>query len=42
MEELEEIPESRFSTEAGLMTWVKAMIHEYKFHLPHIQRAQSL
>ncbi len=41
IEELEEIPESRFSTEAGLMTWVKAMIHEYKFHLPYIQRAQS-
>jgi hypothetical protein len=39
---LDEIPELRFPTEKGFVNWVKAMIHEYQFHLTHIQKAQTI
>lgn len=39
---LDEIPESHFQNEEGLIAWVKAMIHEYKFHLKHIQKALTI
>ena len=41
-EGLNEIPVTRFRTEGGFKSWLTAMIHEYQFHLPHIQHAQSL
>ena len=42
LEALNTIPESPFKTEAGLITWVKAMIHEYQVHLTHIHHAQTI
>ena len=41
-EGLNEIPVTRFRIEGGFKSWLTAMIHEYQFHLPHIQQAQSL
>ncbi len=40
-EGLDDIPVSRFWTEDALKSWLKAMIHEYQFHLSHVQQAQS-
>lgn len=39
---LEDITVSRFRTNAGFKSWLKAMIHEYQFHIVHIQKAQEL
>lgn len=39
---LDKIPVTRFRTEGGFKSWLTAMIHEYQFHLTHIQHAQSL
>lgn len=41
-ERLDRIPARRFQTEEGFTDWVKAMIHEYQFHLTHIQQAQAV
>lgn len=38
---LDDITVSRFRTNAGFKSWLKAMTHEYKFHIVHIQRAQK-
>jgi len=33
------IADSQYRTSAGFKSWMKAMIHEYQFHLKHIQQA---
>ena len=38
---IEEISVSRYRTNTGLQSWLKAMIHEYQFHISHIQQAQE-
>ena len=38
---LDDITVSRFRTNAGFKSWLKAMTHEYKFHIVHIQKAQQ-
>ncbi|MFW5714720.1 MAG: maleylpyruvate isomerase N-terminal domain-containing protein [Brevefilum sp.] len=40
-EALGDIPVARFRTNEGFKSWLKAMIHEYRFHLQHIQKAQQ-
>lgn len=39
---LEGITVSRFRTDTAFKSWLKAMIHEYQFHISHIQKAQEL
>lgn len=36
------IPVAQFRTNEGFKSWLKAMIHEYSFHLQHIAAAQRL
>jgi hypothetical protein len=36
---LGKISVSQYKTNAGIKSWIKAMIHEYQFHLQHIQQA---
>lgn len=38
---LDDITVSRFRTNAGFKSWLKAMTHEYQFHIVHIQKAQK-
>ena len=39
---VEEVSPARYRTNEGFKSWLKAMIHEYRFHLPHIKKAQKL
>jgi uncharacterized damage-inducible protein DinB len=36
---LSQVTEAQYRTNKGFTAWIKAMIHEYEFHLPHIQAA---
>jgi hypothetical protein len=38
---LAEISEEDYQMHPGLASWVRAMIHEYRFHLAHIRKAQE-
>ena len=38
---LQDIPKTKFTKNAGLKSWIKAMNHEYIFHRTHIQAAQE-
>lgn len=38
-EYLDSIADSQYRTSAGFKSWMRAMIHEYQFHLQHIQQA---
>jgi len=38
---LEGITVSRFRTNQAFKSWLKAMTHEYQFHIVHIQKAQE-
>ncbi len=39
---LSKVSEAQFRANQGFASWIKAMIHEYDFHLSHIQGAQDL
>lgn len=39
-EALHDLPAARTRTNAGLKSWLQAMIHEYCFHLQHIESTQ--
>lgn len=38
---MDEISVSHYRTNEAFKSWVKAMIREYEFHLPHIKRAKA-
>jgi hypothetical protein len=38
---LGEISQEAYETHSGVESWVQAMIHEYCFHLTHIEQAQK-
>jgi hypothetical protein len=39
---VDEIPTAQYRTNPGFKSWLKAMTHEYRFHLPHIKNAQKM
>lgn len=39
---IDDITVSRYRTNQGFKSWLKAMINEYQFHISHIQGAQEL
>ncbi len=39
---LDDLPVAQYRTNEGFKAWLKAMAHEYRFHLPHIEQAQRL
>jgi uncharacterized protein (TIGR03083 family) len=39
--ELAAISEEEYQAYSGLASWVRAMTHEYRFHLAHIRKAQE-
>ena len=38
-EALHDLPGLQYRTNEGLKSWLRAMIHEYRFHLKHIEKA---
>ena len=40
-EGIDKISVSRYRLNAGLRSWLRAMIHEYQFHLQHIQNTKQ-
>jgi len=38
---LQDIPVAHYRTNQGFKSWLQAMIREYRFHLQHIEEAQS-
>lgn len=36
---LQDLPGSQYRTYEGLQSWLGAMMHEYRFHLQHIEKA---
>ena len=41
-EALSDLPVAQYRTNEGFKSWLKAMVHEYRFHLQHIKKAQRL
>ena len=41
-EALSDLPVAQYRTNEGFKSWLKAMAHEYRFHLQHIKKAQRL
>ena len=39
---LRDLPVAQYRTNEGFKSWLKAMTHEYRFHLQHIEKAQRL
>jgi len=38
---LDDLPVAHYRTNEGFKSWLKAMIHEYRFHLQHIQNSRQ-